>query len=72
MELPENIKCTLTIIWQDQKKAVAMWKELESEWYEFKWKGLYTKWYMSFQTGYDDTLKEEFFREVKFDNIVQK
>ena len=72
MNLPDNMKATITIIWKEQDKAVQLGEELIAEWFKFKPKGKYTKWNLTFNVAYNDTIKEEFQREVKFDEIVVK
>lgn len=69
MNLPDGMKATITVIWKEQDKTVRMWKELEEEWFKFKWKGVYLKGRLTFKIGYKEDLKTEFFREIKFDEV---
>ncbi len=72
MNLPDNIKATITIIWKSQDKAVQLWEELIAEWFIFKKKWKYVKDKLTFKVAYNEDIKEEFQREVKFDEIKKK
>lgn len=69
MNLPDNIKATITIIWKEQARAVELWEALIAEWFKFSWKGKYTKKHLTMNVAYNNDIKEEFQREVRFDEI---
>lgn len=73
--LPQELKgktVKFTIVWKEQDKAVEMWKELEWNGFKFRGEWKYDKWDISFQVWYDDTLKKEFFREIKIEDKKQE
>jgi len=69
MNLPDNMKATITIIWKEQDKAVKLWEELIEMGFKFKWKGKYLKDKLTFNVAYNSDIKEDYQREVKFDEI---
>jgi len=69
INLPDNMRAVITVIWKDKQKSIDLWKELEEEWFKYTDRGTYTKWNMVFKTWYKEDLDKEMFREVKFEEI---
>jgi hypothetical protein len=69
MQLPDNIKATITIIRKKQEDAVKLWEALVDTWFKFHWEWKYTHEHLTFKVAYNNLIAEEFQREVKFDEI---
>lgn len=69
MNIPDNMRAILTLVWNNKETSEQAWENLIAMWYKQEWKGKYSKGKITIVIGYDEKMEKEIYREVRLEEM---